>query len=114
MCRSEGQLPEVVLTQFVSPDDEHDVLETCRELKKIKYIEKNCASRWSFTENHYMMQVNKTLNLTTDLYPEPVEFSTQHSLRFTCIQVTLARPSLRSTQHPSQDAMRALYVRRKW
>ena len=22
-----------VLTQFVSPDDEHDVLETCRELK---------------------------------------------------------------------------------
>jgi len=27
------QLPEVVLTQFVSPDDEHDVLETCRELK---------------------------------------------------------------------------------
>jgi len=29
----ERQLPEVVLTQFVSPDDEHDVLETCRELK---------------------------------------------------------------------------------
>ena len=27
------QLPEVVLTQLVSPDDEHDVLETCRELK---------------------------------------------------------------------------------
>ena len=27
------QLPEVVLIQFVSPDDEHDVLETCRELK---------------------------------------------------------------------------------
>jgi len=27
------QLPEVVLTQFVSPDDERDVLETCRELK---------------------------------------------------------------------------------
>jgi hypothetical protein len=23
----------VVLTQFVSPDDEHEVLETCRELK---------------------------------------------------------------------------------
>jgi len=31
------QLPEVVLTQFFSPDDEHDVLETCREIKiKIK------------------------------------------------------------------------------
>ena len=26
------QLPEVVLIQFVFPDDEHDVLETCREL----------------------------------------------------------------------------------
>jgi hypothetical protein len=29
----EWQLPEVVLTQFVSPDDEHNVLETRRELK---------------------------------------------------------------------------------
>jgi uncharacterized sodium:solute symporter family permease YidK len=29
-------LPEVVLTQFVSPDDEHEVFETCREL----YIKK--------------------------------------------------------------------------
>ena len=25
--------PEVVLIQFVSPDDEHDMLETCRELQ---------------------------------------------------------------------------------
>jgi hypothetical protein len=35
-CTRHGhrQLPEVVLTQFVSPDDEHDVHETCRELKK--------------------------------------------------------------------------------
>jgi hypothetical protein len=34
-CTRHGhrQLPEVVLTQFVSPDDEHDVFETCRELK---------------------------------------------------------------------------------
>jgi len=30
---SHRQLPEVVLTQFVSPDDERDVLETCGELK---------------------------------------------------------------------------------
>jgi hypothetical protein len=30
---TEWRLPEVVLTQFVSPDDEHDVLETCREFK---------------------------------------------------------------------------------
>ena len=26
------QLPEAVLIQFASPDDEHDMLETCREL----------------------------------------------------------------------------------
>jgi hypothetical protein len=33
-CTRHGhrQLPEVALTQFVSPDDEHDVLETRREL----------------------------------------------------------------------------------
>jgi hypothetical protein len=30
---TEWQLPEVVLTQFVSPGVEHDVLETCKELK---------------------------------------------------------------------------------
>ena len=29
---TELHLPEVVLIQFVSPDDEHEVLETCREL----------------------------------------------------------------------------------
>ena len=28
----EWQLPEAVLIQFVSPDDEHDALGTCREL----------------------------------------------------------------------------------
>ena len=28
----ERLLPEAVLIQSVSPDDEHDVLETCREL----------------------------------------------------------------------------------
>jgi hypothetical protein len=27
------QLPEVVLTQSVSPDDEHNVFKTCSELK---------------------------------------------------------------------------------
>ena len=27
-----AQLPEAVLIKFVSPDDEHDMLETCREL----------------------------------------------------------------------------------
>ena len=28
----EWLLPKAVLIQFVSPDDEHDVLETCKEL----------------------------------------------------------------------------------
>ena len=34
-CTRNGhrQLPEVVFIQFVSPDDEHDVLQTCREFK---------------------------------------------------------------------------------
>jgi len=44
------------LTQSVSPHNEHDVLETCRELKlKINTQKGICASRWSFTKNHYMM-----------------------------------------------------------
>jgi len=30
---TQWQLPEVVLAQFFSPDDEHDVIETCRELE---------------------------------------------------------------------------------
>jgi hypothetical protein len=30
---TEWQIPEVILTQFVSPDDEHEVLETRKELK---------------------------------------------------------------------------------
>jgi hypothetical protein len=47
---TQWQIPEVVLIQFVSPDDEHNVLETCTELNK--YIVKNCASRWSFTKKH--------------------------------------------------------------
>ena len=42
---------------FVSPDDEHDVLETCRELKiKINTQKGICALRWSLTKNRYMMQ----------------------------------------------------------
>jgi hypothetical protein len=62
-CTRHGQrqLPEVVLTQFVSPDDEQDVLETCRV--KNKYIERNCASRWSFTKNHYMMHGQQNVKL---------------------------------------------------
>jgi hypothetical protein len=75
---TERQLPEVVLTQFVSPDDEHDVLETCRELKvKINTYKVICASRWSFTKNHYMMDGQQIIKFReilpdTPLLPEPV------------------------------------------
>jgi hypothetical protein len=64
-------VPEFVLTQFVSPDDEHIVLETCRvknknkNKNKNKYIEKNCASRWSFTQNHYMMHGQQNIKSRT-------------------------------------------------
>jgi len=37
----ELQLPKVVLIQFVSPDDEHEVIETCRELQLKINIERN-------------------------------------------------------------------------
>jgi hypothetical protein len=39
---TELQLPEVALAQFVSPDDKHDVLETCRvkNKNKINYVAK--------------------------------------------------------------------------
>ena len=47
---TERQLPEAVLTQFVSSDDENDVLETCKRVKKNTQKE-ICASRWSFTKN---------------------------------------------------------------
>jgi hypothetical protein len=50
------QLPEVVLTQFVSPDDVHDVLETFRKLKRKINTQKGiCASRWSFTKNMHFV-----------------------------------------------------------
>ena len=51
------------MTQFVFPDDKHEVLETCRVKNKDKYIEKNCVSRWSFTKNHYMMYRQQNMKL---------------------------------------------------
>jgi hypothetical protein len=57
VTNTEWQLPEVVLIQFASPDDEHDVPESFRDLNiKNRYMIKNCASRWSFTKNHNTMQ----------------------------------------------------------
>jgi hypothetical protein len=52
------------LKQFVSPDDEHDVLEICRVKNKNKFIEKNCASRWAFTKKHYMMHGQQNVKRT--------------------------------------------------
>ena len=44
------------LTQFVSPDDEHDLLETCRELKiNINTNKWICASCWSFTKSLFLL-----------------------------------------------------------
>jgi hypothetical protein len=34
-----------------------------RVKNKNKYIEKNCASRWSFTKNHYMMHGEQNLKV---------------------------------------------------
>ena len=45
-------LPEAVLIQFVSPDDEHDVLKTCRVINRNKYIEKNlCITLVTYQES---------------------------------------------------------------
>jgi len=42
------------LIQFVSPDDEHDMLETCRELYINKYNEKNlCVKLDNYQESLY-------------------------------------------------------------
>jgi len=30
---------------------------------KNKYVENNCASRWSFTKNHYMMHGQQNIKL---------------------------------------------------
>ena len=46
---TDWQLPEAVLIQSVSPDDEHDMLETCRELY-INTLKGICASSWTITK----------------------------------------------------------------
>ena len=84
MCTRQGhrQLPEVVLTQFVSPDDEHDMLETCRGLKiKINTYKGIRASRWSFTKNlkssilstSYVYVTFVDLSINSDYFPIPVQ-----------------------------------------
>ena len=40
--------------QSVSPDDEHDMLETCRELY-INILKGIVASSWTITKNHCMI-----------------------------------------------------------
>jgi hypothetical protein len=50
---TEWQLPEVVLTQFVSADDEHDVLETCREFKIKIHSKELCVTLVICQEAYY-------------------------------------------------------------
>jgi hypothetical protein len=73
----EWQLPEIAFTQFVSPDDEHDVLETCSELKiKINTFKGICVWRWSFTKNHYMMHCQQNVKFLIHCSPT---YSVQYS-----------------------------------
>jgi hypothetical protein len=72
--QTKWELPEVVLTQLDSPDDEHDVLETCRVKNKNKYTVKNCASRWSFSKNHNMMHSQQNVKLPA-LFSLPLSVS---------------------------------------
>jgi hypothetical protein len=53
-CSQHGhrQSPEVVLTQFVSPDDEHDVLKTCRELKIKIHSKELCVTLVIYQESY--------------------------------------------------------------
>jgi len=81
---TEWQLPEVALTQFVSPDDEHNVLETCRELKnKNKYIQRN-------------------LCVTLVIYQESWHFWFKNTARFQWYT------SWRSTKTPPQHCLLSL------
>ena len=43
------------MIQFVSPDDEHDVLETCRVINRNKCIEKILCITLVIYQEHYMM-----------------------------------------------------------
>jgi hypothetical protein len=61
------------LTKFVTPDDEHDVLETCRELKiKINTYKGNCVSRWSFIKNHYIMHGQQNVKILVGVFVNPL------------------------------------------
>jgi hypothetical protein len=72
---TEWQLPEAVLTQFVSPDDEHDVLETCRELK-VKWIRRKelCVTLviyqepCSLCQHIHMSPVSSVLNVQSSSF----------------------------------------------
>jgi hypothetical protein len=68
------------LIQTVSPDDEHDMLETWRALKiKINTYKGICASRWSFTKNHYMIQGQQNVK---SFISSTLHFSYRHNIEF--------------------------------
>ena len=54
-CHQHGvTITRSCIDKFVSPDDEHDMLETCRELQINKYIEKNlCVKLGNYQESFF-------------------------------------------------------------
>ena len=52
------------MIQFVSPDDEHDVLETCKKTIKNKYIERNlCVTLVIYQESLHDARSTKCKNV---------------------------------------------------
>ena len=97
---TEWQLPEVVLTQFVSLDAEHDVLETCRKLKiKVNTWKGICESRCSFTKK-VVLSVSKCFSsypfFSTFIRPRNfTELETFYTRAFTFALFLQTYPSLK-------------------
>ena len=65
--RVHHQEGQIVSIQFVSPDDEHEVLETCRVINKNKYIERNlCVRLVIYQESLHDARSTKCKNVNTD------------------------------------------------
>ena len=99
---TEWQLPEAVLIQFVSPDDEHDMLETCRELQINKYYEKNlCVKLDNYQEAFPESQKSNQVHILTlcnlkahlNIINTLMLSNSNRSLSFTLRLYVLTRPS---------------------
>jgi len=53
------------IDKFVSPDDEHDVLETCRVIYRKKYIEKNLCFTLVIYQGSWFTMIPGILTLQT-------------------------------------------------